>query len=114
MREVKAFIREKRANEVMRALRAKGFGSLTVSEAEGTGKYTKKSDSPSLRFPLAHSKMSKLEIVCKKEDVVSIVKTIHEHGGKGEKGEGLIYVSEVLQIYKVRTGKESREDIEKM
>lgn len=42
MREVKAFIREKRANEVMQALRAEGFKSLTVSEAEGTGNYTKK------------------------------------------------------------------------
>ncbi|APU70175.1 MULTISPECIES: P-II family nitrogen regulator [Christiangramia] len=112
MREVKAFIREKRANEVMQALRAEGFKSLTVSEAEGTGNYTKKSDSPSLRFPLAHSKMSKLEIVCKKEDVENIVQVIHEHGGKGEKGEGLIYVSEVLEIYKVRTGKLSKEDIE--
>ncbi|WP_034888838.1 P-II family nitrogen regulator [Gillisia sp. Hel_I_29] len=112
MREVKAFIREKRANEVMQALRTEGFKSLTISEAEGTGNYTKKSDSPSLRFPLTHSKMSKLEIVCKKEDVESIVQVIHQHSGKGEKGEGLIYVSEVLEIYKVRTGKLSKEDIE--
>ena len=114
MREVKAFIRGKRANEVMQALREKGFGSLTVSEAEGMGKYTKKGDFPSLRFPLTHCKMSKLEIVCKKEDVESIVQTINEHGSKGKKGESLIYVSEVLQIYKVRTGKESRVDIEKI
>ena len=95
----------------MQALRAEGFKSLTVSEAEGTGRYTKKEDSPSLRFPLTHSKMSKLEIVCKKEDVETIVKVIREHGGKGEKGEGLIYVSKVLEIYKVRTGELSKEDI---
>lgn len=112
MREVKAFIREKRANEVMQALRAEGFKSLTVSEAEGTGKYTRKEDSPSLRFPMTHSKMSKLEIVCKKEDVESIVQVIHEHCGKNKKGEGIIYVSEVLEIYKVRTGKLSKDDIE--
>ena len=111
MREIKALIREKRSNEVIEALRDAGFNSLTVSEAEGTGKYTKEDDMPSLRFPVTHSKMTKIEIVCKQEDVEPIVKVIHEHGGRGEKGEGLIYVTEVLQIFKVRTGKESREDI---
>lgn len=58
MREVKAFIREKRANEVIEALREAGYKSLTVSEAEGTGKYTKKEDMPSFRFPVTHSKIS--------------------------------------------------------
>lgn len=111
MREIKAFIRERRTNEIIEALRDAGFNSLTVSEAEGTGKYTKKDDMPSFRFPVTHSKMSKLEIVCKKEDVEAIVKIIHEHGGTGEKGDGLIYISEVSKIYKVRTGKESIEDI---
>lgn len=111
MREIKAFIREKRSSEVIKALHEAGFSSLTISEAEGTGKYTKKDDMPSLRFPVTHSKMSKLEIVCKKEDVEAIVKIIHEHGGTGEKGEGIIFVSEVSKIYKVRTGKESREDV---
>lgn len=111
MREIKAFIRKKRANEVIGALYDAGFTSLTVSEAEGTGKYTKKEDMPSPRFPVTHSKMAKLEIVCKKEDVNMIVRIIHEHGGTGEKGEGLIYVTDVLQIFKVRTGQESREDI---
>ena len=55
--------------------------------------------------------MSKLEIVCKKEDVPRIVQVIYQQGGKGEKGEGLIYVSEVLEIYKVKTGELSKEDI---
>ncbi len=111
MKEIKAFIRERRTNEIIAALRDAGCTSLTVSEAEGTGKYTKRDDMPSFRFPVTHSKMSKLEIVCKKEDVEAIVKIIHEHGETGEKGDGLIYISEVSKIYKVRTGKESREDI---
>ena len=111
MREIKAIIRETITNKVIEALRDAGFPSLTVSEAEGTGKYTKKGDMPSLRFPLTHSKMTKLEVLCKKEDVEKIVKVIHENGGTGKKGEGLIYVSKVLKVYKVRTGKESKEDV---
>ena len=87
MREIKAFIRKKRSNEVIEALRHAGFNSLTVSEAEGTGKYTKKEDMPSLRFPVTHSKMTKIEIVCKQEDVEPIVKVIHEQGSTGKKGD---------------------------
>lgn len=85
MREVKAFIREERTSKVIGALRDAGFGSITVSEAEGTGKYTKKGDMPSLRFPVTHSKMSKLEIVCKKEDVESIVKASMTREAPGKK-----------------------------
>lgn len=66
---------------------------------------------PSLRFPVTHSQMSKLEIVCKKEDVDTIVRIIHKHGSTGEKGDGLIYVSDLLQVIKVRTGQETKEDI---
>lgn len=111
MREIKAFIRTKRTREVIDALRDAGFSSLTISEAEGTGKYTKKEDKPSFRFPVTHSKMTKLEIVCKKEDVDTIVRVIHKSGSTGEKGDGLIYVSDVLQVLKVRNGQESHDDL---
>jgi nitrogen regulatory protein P-II 1 len=107
MREIKAFIRHRRTNQVVEALRHAGFSSLTLSEAEGTGKYTKEEDMPSLRFPVSHSKMTKIEIVCKKEDIDTIVKVIHEGGGNGERGDGLIYVSEVTDVFKVRTGEKS-------
>jgi nitrogen regulatory protein P-II 1 len=48
-------------NQVVEALRNAGFPSLTLSEAEGTGKYTKEEDMPSLRFPVSDSKMTKLK-----------------------------------------------------
>lgn len=111
MRELKAFIRKEKTNDVIKALRDTGFSSVTVSEAEGTGRYTKKSDKPSLRFPVTHSKMSRLEVVCKKEDVDTIVRIIHEQGSTGEKGDGLVFTSEVMQVFKVRTGAESHDDI---
>lgn len=111
MREVKAFIRRKRATDVIKGLRDNDFKSMTVTDVEGTGRFTKPDAKPSLKFTVTHSKMAKLELVCKKEDVSKIAKIISEYGSTGEKGEGLIYVTDVLQIFKVRTGQESREDI---
>lgn len=111
MREVKAFIRHNMVNEVIKALRDQDFKSVTVTEVEGTGRYTRPDAKPSLKFPLTHSKMTKLELVCKREDVTKIVQIISEYGGTGEKGDGLIYVSDVMQVYKVRTGQESNDDL---
>jgi nitrogen regulatory protein P-II 1 len=111
MRQIKAFIWQRRTNQVVEALRNAGFPSLTLSEAEGTGRYTKEEDMPSLRFPVSHSKMTKIEIVCKNGDIDKIVKLIHEGGGTGESGDGLIYVSEVTDVFKVRTGEKSRDDV---
>lgn len=112
MREVKAFIREERTTEIVEGLRKAGFKSLTISPAEGTGKFTGEEAMPSLQFPVTHSKMTNLQIVCKKENVRQIVDLIHQNGSRDARGEGLIYVSEVLELYKVRTGKKSRKDIE--
>jgi len=98
VREVKAYIRETSVNEVVEALRSGGFPSMSIAHV----KYTQKGDihmlGPHAGLPVTHSEMAKLEIVCKKEDVQEVVKILSEHG---ETGNGIIYVSEVQQIFKV-------------
>lgn len=105
MREVKAYVRETRVNE---ALRSGGFLSMSIAHV----KYTQKGDmhilGPSSGLPVTHSEMAKFEIVCKKEDVQEIVKILSEHG---QTGDGIIYVSQVEQIFKARTGKEDKQDL---
>jgi len=62
-----------------------------------------------LNFPFMHSKVIKMEIVCEKEDVDKIVNIIKVSARTGKSGDGLIYVSDVEQRIKIRTGeKESR------
>ena len=108
MREVKAYMRETRVNEVVGALRSGGFLSLSIAHV----KYTQKGDihilGPSSGLPVTHSEMAKLEIACNEEDVQEIVKILSEHG---QTGDGIIYVSEVQQIFKAQTGKEDRQDL---
>lgn len=112
MREIKAFIRRNMADEVVMALRNAGFMSVSIAHIEGTGKFTT-TDAPIFNLPPIYNKMTKLEMVCKKEDVQHIVEVIHKYGNTGEKGDGMIYVSEVLLVFKIRTGLESLEDIER-
>lgn len=112
MREIKAFIRRNMADEVVMSLRNAGFMSASMSDVEGTGKFTT-GDAYIFNLPAYYSKMAKLEIVCKKEDVGSIIEVIHKYGSTGEKGDGMIYVSEVIKVFKIRTGIESLEDLER-
>lgn len=57
MREVKAFIRRKRATDVIKGLRDNDFKSITVTDVEGTGRFTRRDARPSLKFTVTHSKM---------------------------------------------------------
>ncbi|MEO7047535.1 MAG: P-II family nitrogen regulator [Ferruginibacter sp.] len=52
-------------------------------------------------------------VECRKERVGIIIEVIHKYGSTGEKGDGMIYVLEVLQVFKVKTEAESLEDIER-
>ena len=88
------------------------FMSASMSDVKGTGKFTT-GDVQIFDLPATYGKMTKLEIVCKKEDVESIIEVIHKYGSTGEKGDGMIYVSEVIKVFKIRTGLESLEDIER-
>ena len=112
MRAIKAFIRRNMSDEVVMALRNAGFMSASMSDLEGTGKFTT-DDVQIFNLPANYSKMTKLEIICRKEDVESIIEVIHKYGSTGEKGDGMIYVSEVIKVFKIRTGLESLEDIER-
>lgn len=103
MKEIKAFVRPDKVDELYHGLKENGFCCMTVTEAEGTGNYTDpRSEFPSLNHPFLHGKVAKIEIVAKEENVDRIVKLIHDYGHTGDRGDGLIYVSSLDNVYRVR------------
>ena len=112
MKEVKAFVRTTKARDVHKALKASGYCCMTLTECEGTGRYTDpEEDFPSFKFPFMHSKVVKIEIVCANNDVEHIVKIIQEHGRTGHSGDGLIYTVGVSQAFKVKNEQKDAEAI---
>lgn len=103
MKEIKAFIRPEKLNRLAKHLKKEKFCCFTVFEGEGVGDYADpKTKFPSLKFPYLHNKVVKLEMVCDKEDVINIVKIIKDFAQTGERGDGLIYVSNVEQKIRIR------------
>lgn len=101
MKELKAFIRPDRANIIVSELHRAGYKNITVSKAEGTDSLERNDAFPDLHFTFTHSHVVKLEIVCTDECVDDIRKLIVKHGASLEAGSGIIYVSNVVDVYKI-------------
>ena len=91
--------------DVYNALKKEGFNSMTFVECEGTGQYSdQENEHISDKYPFANAfRVVKLEILVAKEHVHPVVQLIRQHGRTGYRGDGMIIVSPVDEVYKVRT-----------
>ncbi|MBK7096795.1 MAG: P-II family nitrogen regulator [Saprospiraceae bacterium] len=107
MKEIKAFVKPFKVNDILNQLLEAGYPNLSVSMAEGTGHF--KGDDPSIstHFSITDSKVAKIEIVCNDIDVNKIVEIISQKGRTGNPGDGIVYVTDVEKVYKVNTGLEN-------
>jgi len=110
MKEIKAFVKPFKVNDILNHLLQAGYPNITASMAEGTGSFKSEELSLSTLFSITDSKVAKIEIVCNDIDVEKIVSIISAKGRTGNPGDGIIYVSEIQSVYKVRTGLENKVD----
>jgi nitrogen regulatory protein P-II 1 len=104
MKEIKAFIRPNKVDDIVHHLKDAGFENMTISSAEGTGKLQDETAFVSQKFSITDSEVAKLELVINKNDVAKVVQIISEQGKTLNPGDGIIYVSDVSQIYRVKDG----------
>jgi nitrogen regulatory protein P-II 1 len=104
MKEIKAFIRPNRVNDIVHHLKDAGFENMTISLAEGTGKLQDAVAFVSQKFSITDSEVAKLELVVDDNDIDTVVHIISEQGKSLNPGDGLIYVSDVSNIYRVKDG----------
>ncbi len=96
--------------DVYSALRKHDYCCMSVFEGEGTGKYNDpKNKHGSLDFPAMHTKVIKIEIAAKEDDVKPIIQIIKTHAHTGRKGDGLVFVSPVEYATRIRDDKEGAE-----
>lgn len=107
MKEIKAFVKPFKVNDIIHHLLEAGFPNLTVSLAEGTGHFQSEDTSVSTHFSITNSQVAKIEIVCHKNDADKIIAIISEQGRTGNPGDGIIYISDVSIAYRVKTGREN-------
>lgn len=104
MKEIKAFIRPNKVDDIVHHLKDAGFENMTISSAEGTGKLQDEAAFVSQKFSITDTEVAKLELVVHKKDVDKVVQIISEQGKTINPGDGIIYVSDVTKTYRVKDG----------
>lgn len=110
MKEIKAYIRSEKAEEVVLALEDAGVKGVTLIDVMAVGENI---DLENYKFSIScvqrYQKVAKLEIVCAAEDADRFVEIIRKTGYTGQQGDGIICVSDIERLVKIRTGQEGVE-----
>ena len=105
MKLIAAIIQPTMVNKVKEALTSKSISRMTLVEVEGFGE--QKGQTELFRgheYEVNFLPKVKIEIVCKDKDKDSIVKTILESAKTGKIGDGKIWVSNIDEMFRIRTG----------
>lgn len=106
MNEIKAFIRKRKAEEVIDALEAEGFCCMTLIDVMGLGRMSDPEKAQlSISIAERFSDIVKLVVVCKDNDTEDVIDIIQNHARSGQPGDGIIYVTPVSQTIHIRSGK---------
>jgi nitrogen regulatory protein P-II 1 len=104
MKEIKAFVRPNKVNEIIQRLKEGGVENITASLAEGTGKLQDENKFFPQKFSITDNQIAKLEMVVEDISVERIVAVISEYGQTSDPGDGIIYVSKVEEVFRVKAG----------
>ena len=110
MKKIEAFIRHEAFEPIRTELLEKGFPSLSILEAKGSGRqkgiveqYRGSTLTVNVRPKL------KIEVVVEDKDKGLVVETILRHARTGDVGDGKIFVLPVEEAIRIRTGEEGEE-----
>ena len=110
MKKIEAYIKPFKIDEVKEALMEIGVGGMTVTEVKGFGR--QKGHTELYRgseYKVDFLPKVKIEIVIKKEDVERVVDAIVKTARTGQIGDGKIFVMDVDDAIRIRTGESGEE-----
>jgi nitrogen regulatory protein P-II 1 len=105
MKHIIAIVRPEKLDEVRNALENIGCSGLMISEIEGHGK--QKGIMQQWRgekYKVDLISKIKLEVVVKDSEAEAVKKTIIEKARTGEIGDGKIFISNIDEVVRIRTG----------
>ena len=110
MKKVEAIIRHYKLEEVKNALTKAEFQGLTVSEVRGFGRQKgHKETYRGAEYTVDFLPKVKLEVVVSDDQMKSVVDTIVKSAATGQIGDGKIFVSDLVETVRIRTGETGKE-----
>ncbi len=105
MIKIEAIIRHFKLEEVKDALQAKGVQGMTVTEVRGFGRQKGHTETyRGAEYSIDFTPKVKLEVVVIEQDAADAIDTIMNSARTGQVGDGKIFVSELRDVVRIRTG----------
>ena len=112
MKKIEAVIRHFNLEEVKDALMEAGVQGMTVTEVRGFGRQKgQKEQYRGAEYTVDFLPKAKMEVVVADDQVKSVVETIVRSARTGQIGDGKIFVTDLDEIVRIRTGESGPEAI---
>jgi len=105
MKRIEAFIRVAKLEDVKQALEDAGIYGISCEQVRGYGRQFGRTDKyRGSTYAVNLIPKMKVEVVVKDEDLEEAINAIVSATQTGEIGDGKIFVSEVIEAIRIRTG----------
>jgi nitrogen regulatory protein P-II 1 len=105
MKKIEAIIRHFKLEEVKDALHNKGVQGMTVTEVRGFGRQKGHTETyRGAEYAVDFLPKVKVEVVVGEKDLQSVLDTIVNSARTGQVGDGKIFVSDLSEVVRIRTG----------
>ena len=112
MKRVEAIIKPFKLEDVKDALAEIGITGMTVSEVKGYGRQKGHSELyRGAEYVVDFIPKVKMEMVVTEDQVEAVVNTVVEAARTGKIGDGKIFVTDIEQVIRIRTGESDAEAI---
>jgi nitrogen regulatory protein P-II 1 len=112
MKKVEAIVRHFKLEDIKNALTEAGVSGMTVTEVRGYGR--QKGHTEVYRgseYNVDFVPKVKIEVICSDKNLQTVVDTILRTGQTGQIGDGKIFVSNLENAIRIRTGEAGEEAI---
>ena len=112
MKLITAIVKPFKIDDIKEALKAAGVQGITVSEVKGFGRQGGHTETyRGSEYQIDFVPKSRVELVVDDHNVESIIDVIQKSAATGKIGDGKIWVTNVEQIIRIRTGEHGADAI---
>ena len=110
MKKIEAIIRHFKLEDAKSALTAAGVMGMTITEVRGFGRQKgQKEQYRGAEYTVDFMPKAKMEIVVSDDQLESVVKIVIENARTGQVGDGKIFITDLTDVLRIRTGESGAE-----
>src|SRR3954451_688480 len=112
MKKIEAIIKPFKLDDVREALSAAGVPGMTVTEVKGFGRQKGHTELYRVaEYVVDFLPKVKIEVVCSDDLVERAVEAIQQAARTGRIGDGKIFISEIQEVIRIRTGERGEDAV---